>query len=1234
MTLAKRELSPGSRAGPGYMLRNVHDAHSPQALCRGVGVHSAVCIECLIHALVEEPLLGVAEAVVHDASVAASEDQQLAWQLASAVSDSDHSAPLLAQFITGALASRSIDRSFCDKVLNLSSCLCRASHTFWSTLVGTLAQSFGAAAAPSTLFDALADIATHFPAAQMPLSQFTAYAVDAATSALRAPQPRDVASAAHFVASIMGHRQSHDSVCHAVAAASPALASAATAALLRWPKVDDARVACYELLTALTTARLADLAACTDVGDAAQSGRWPIMDSIQTALLSSTPGVRVASARLCRALCSAGPGDLCAAAVEECHLSEHLFEALRPTHGPQHSQEDTTAEQEMLQACTAALRALASHQECGPALGARLSVGAPALAARLRAALACGDFQLAGRVALCIADILTAAAEGTQCVALARHQALGLAHALADGLAFIHNVIVSGPAAAGARPHQPLMALAPRLCAALTTLVRTALQTFGADVAAVCEPACRCAAGVMASAIAVGCGEHTGDGGVEWLENIAPTCDLVAAFTAICRSGGASTSHAMDVAAAMCMLADTQLVPACMRAAECHPALHCDQGTTSWCASWFAMMTAFLARTSAVPSPMRAELALKLGASRGVALALKVASAQPASRPAVCEWLEALLGAHPATQDLMPAGHSCTEAMLHITHTGASLDAVLAAVRTGTSDAECRALFLLLYASLHGTSGSGMQPMPSCGASCHAAQAALGAYITSAAVARLTNAAWCTVLVHMWASCCAEGHHSSQAEATLLNAYVRAVDAGASTVTPAGNSNTCRWLFSCISADNGVKRHCEALMAAWVTRPRDEALDELLRTDAGACGVLLDNIVAHAGRHGGGSKAVLAGALDALNAAAWNGADAVADALRPRLVSVGDSLFDIMLQPASQEVTPPLMRALCALLLGWSSPPPLGQRFGWTQAGICAAAAVEQGANAAAAAPIGGDTDVQVETLVMPCAQLLACSIKLDGTTRVAREPTILLAVAACLQPRSPLACRAIGACLAAQLALMPGACADLCSRTRGGLVVARQLAQCALHRAQGDNAVQAQEMAWAALAALCLIVEQCGALHAGVDADLASAAAHAHAAGAPPHATHRTRAMGWRLMRALTATGYAVASAWTPFLAQEAARHVTEVASLNAAGCDDPDARVSATEAAGALAAVLQASPAAATAVPAPLATEAASAAAGLSAAPGGVMQPPTPDRLLDALLPPWPPPTHTTQADAMQTQ
>ena len=1212
------------------MLRNVHDAHSPHALCRGAGVHSAVCIECLIHALVAEPLLGVAEAVVHDASVAASDDQQLAWQLAAAVSDSDHSAPLLAQFIAGALGSRSNDRSFCDQVLNLSSCLCRASHTFWSTLVCSLAQSVGTSA-QGALFDALADAATHFSAAQMPLGQFTAYVVDAATSALRNPQPRDVASAAHFIASIMGHRQPHDSLCHAVAAASPALAAAATAALLRWPKADDASVACYELLTALATARLADLAACTDVGAAAQSGRWPIMDSIQTALLSSSPDVRVASARLCRALCSAGPGDLCAAAVEECHLSEHLFEALRPTHGPQHSQEKTTAEHEVLQACTAALRALASHPECGQALGARLSVGAPALAARLRAALASGEFQLAGNLALCISDILTAAAEGTHGVALARHQALGLAHALADGLTFVHDVTVSGPTAA--RPHRPLMALTPRLCAALTALVRTALHTFGADVAAVCEPACRCAAGITTSSVAAGCSETMG---VEWLESIAPTCDLVAAFTAICRSGGASTSHATDMAAAMCMLAETQLVPACMRAAECHPALHCDQGATQWCASWFAMMTAFLQRTSAVPNPMRAELALELGASRGVALALKVASAQPASRTAVCEWLEALLGAHPATQDLMPAGHACTEAMLHLTHTGATLDAVLAAVRTGTSDAECRALFLLLYASLHCTSGGGMQPMPSCGASCHAAQAALGAYITSAAVARLTNASWCTVLVHLWASCCAEGHHrGSQAEATLLNAYVRAVDAGASTIAPAGYSTTCRWLFSCISADEGVKRHCEALMAAWVKRPRDDALEELLRTDCCACGVLLDIIVAHAScHHGGGSKAVLAGALDALHAAAWDGADAVADALRPRLDVVGDALFDVMLLPQSQEVTPPLMRALCALLLGWSPPPPLGQRFGWTQASIYAAAAIEQGANAAASAPIDGDRDTQVETLVMPCAQLLACSIKLDGTTWVAREPTVLLAVAACLQPRSPLACRAIGTCLAAQLALMPGACADLCSRTRNGIVVARQLAQCALHRGQGDNAARAQEMAWAALVALCLIVEQCGALHAGIDAHLASAAAHAHAAGAPPHATHRTRAMGWRLMRALTATGHAVASTWTPLLAHEAARHVTEVASLSAAGCDDPDVRVSATEAAAALAAVLQASPAASTVVPAPLATEAASAAAGLTVAPGGVMHPPTSDRLLDALLPPWPLPTRPPLADTMQTQ
>ena len=949
----------------------------------------------------------------------------------------------------------------------------------------------------------------------------------------------------------------------------------------------------------------------------------------------------MASARLCLALCSAGPGDLCAAAVMDCHLSEHLFEALRPTHGPQPAQEEANAAHETLQACTAALSALASHAECGPALGARLSVGAPSLAARLRAALASGDFHLAGRVAVCTTDILTAAAEGTQGVALARHQALGLAHALADGLAFVHDVMVmmvSSPSAA--RPQQPLMVLAPRLCSALTALVRTALQTFGADVTAVYEPACRCAAGIMASAVTAGCGGHTNDGGVVWLECIAPACDLVAAFTAMCRSGGASTSQATDVATSMCMLADTQLVPACMRAAECHPALHGDQGGTPWCASWFALMASFLHQASAVPIPMRAELALKLAASRGVALALKVAAAQPAARPAVSEWMEALLGAHPATADLMPAGHSCAEAMLHITHVGATLDTVLAAVRAGTPDVDCRALFLLLFASLHSTSG--MQPMPSCGASCHAAQAALGTYITSAAVSRLSNTAWCTVLVHLWASCSTEGHHRGlPAEATLLSAYVRAVDAGGSTITPTGNSNTCRWLFSCIAADDGVRRHCEALMAAWVTRPQgDDALGELLRTDAGACGVLLDVVIVHACHHGGASKAVLAGALNALHAAAWHGADAVANALRPRLERVGDALFDIMLQPASQEVTPPLMRALCALLRAWSPPPPLGQRFDWMQAGIAAAAAVEQGANqAAAAAPIdGGGNDAasaQIETLVMPCAQLLACSIRLEMAAQVAREPIVMLAVAACLQPRSPLACRAIGVCLAAQLALVPGMCADLCSRTRTGVVVARQLAQCALHHGQGDNGVQAQKMVWAALAALCLIVEQCGARHPGMDADLAAAAAHAHAAGAPPHATHRTRAMAWRLMRALAATGHGVASAWSPFLAQEAARHVTEVASLSATGFDDPDARVSATEAAAALGAVLQASRAAAAAVPAPLANEAASAASALAAAGGG-MYPSTPDRLSNVLLPPWPLPDAalTSQAEAMHTQ
>ena len=167
------------------MLRNVHDAHSPHALCRGAG-HSSVCISCLVHALVAEPLLGLAEAVVHDACVA-SGDPQLAWQLASAVGDSDRSSPLLATYIASALASRSNDRSFCDKVLNLASCLCQASHTFWSALGGSLAQNIGTAPAQSALFNALADTATHFPAAQMPLDQFAAYVVDAANSALRGP---------------------------------------------------------------------------------------------------------------------------------------------------------------------------------------------------------------------------------------------------------------------------------------------------------------------------------------------------------------------------------------------------------------------------------------------------------------------------------------------------------------------------------------------------------------------------------------------------------------------------------------------------------------------------------------------------------------------------------------------------------------------------------------------------------------------------------------------------------------------------------------------------------------------------------------------------------------------------------------------------------------------------------------------------------------------------------------
>ena len=225
------------------MLRNVHDAHSPHALCRGAG-HSSVCISCLVHALVAEPLLGLAEAVGHDACVA-SGDPQLAWQLASAVGDSDRSSPLLATYIASALASRSNDRSFCDKVLSLASCLCQASHTFWSALGGSLAQNIGTAPAQSALFNALADTATHFPAAQMPLDQFAAYVVDAANSALRAPTPRDVAAASRFIASVMGHRQPHDNVCHAVAAASPELAAAATAALMRWQKDDDACVACY-----------------------------------------------------------------------------------------------------------------------------------------------------------------------------------------------------------------------------------------------------------------------------------------------------------------------------------------------------------------------------------------------------------------------------------------------------------------------------------------------------------------------------------------------------------------------------------------------------------------------------------------------------------------------------------------------------------------------------------------------------------------------------------------------------------------------------------------------------------------------------------------------------------------------------------------------------------------------------------------------------------------------------
>ena len=54
-----------------------------------------------------------------------------------------------------------------------------------------------------------------------------------------------------------------------------------------------------ELLTALTTAHLADLASCTDVNDAAQTGRWPIMVSIQVRARVCQIMRRLALTKLC-----------------------------------------------------------------------------------------------------------------------------------------------------------------------------------------------------------------------------------------------------------------------------------------------------------------------------------------------------------------------------------------------------------------------------------------------------------------------------------------------------------------------------------------------------------------------------------------------------------------------------------------------------------------------------------------------------------------------------------------------------------------------------------------------------------------------------------------------------------------------------------------------------------------------------------------------------------------------
>jgi len=390
------------------------------------------------------------------------------------------------------------------------------------------------------------------------------------------------------------------------------------------------------------------------------------------------------------------------------------------------------------------------------------------------------------------------------------------------------------------------------------------------------------------------------------------------------------------------------------------------------------------------------------------------------------------------------------------------------------------------------------------------------------------------------------------------------------------------------------------------------ALLHLLSTDSSACALLLDVIIDIA--CSGGDTALLAAALDVLHRVAWSGPDALAQALRPRLSAMGDALCDLMIQPFSEDVTPALMRALCGIMHGWCPPPPLGSRFSWTHAGICAATAIEHSANAAATST---KDELPLAPGVMPCAMLLASCLRMDACTLLAGEATVHAAVSACLQSQSCSVHRAIGACLAAHLAeTTEDACAAMC------IVTSRQLCKLALFRTQmvlRDETAIIRHTALAALIALVSIVERCGDALDDDTAALVYAVSQAHAVGASLYDTHRTRAAAWRLLNAMVTrrgvASAAISTAWMPFIARDAAQQISEVGGH--------EGRSSVTEAAIALASLLQALPP----------TEAADlrarlddAALGGSLAGASPMDVPapyisTPERCEDLLLPPWPP-------------